>query len=111
MNHSGQLMRVATEQQLILEAYDLGSNKEVPEGHRKKAAFGERLACRCFKLFADQNFFYQMVDWPQEFAPGFDVVFLTYHRADAERAAWAVGGDLGLLDPWDVGKPAFCTVV
>lgn len=104
-------MRVGTERQLRAEALDLGFNRPVPEGHRNKAAFGEELACRCFKLFADDRFFYQMVDWPREFAPGFDVVFLAYHRADVERAQWAVGGDLGLLEPWDVGKPAFCVVV
>ena len=104
-------MRIATEEQLLFEAVYLGFNRPVPGGHRSKAAFGEELACRCFKLFADQNFFYQMVDWPREFAPGFDVVFLAYHRADVERARWAVGGDLGLLDPWDVGKAAFCVVV
>jgi hypothetical protein len=104
-------VRVATEQTLIDDAIKFAFDSQVPIGQREKTAFGEKLVTLFLKIVAGPAFFYQMVEWPREYSPGFDLVFLAYRSDDVLAAQAATGyDDLGLTDPWDVGKPTHCIV-
>lgn len=101
-----------SEIELIDEAFEFAFCVPIPKTRQKKAAFGEKLAKNYFKIIADNNYFYQMVEWPSEFSPGFDVVFLAYSREEVEKTQSCIEvDDLGFLDPWDIGPAKKCIIV